>query len=171
MRKNFAEFNATSEPTVNSESGKVVPGSGSFTLYDAPAGVRTDGTNSVGNFFPFNSAAKAFSLGKDGELVNALNANNQGNAEPVNHHLGMTIETSFRQPINGKVGSSPMTFEFAGDDDVWVFIDDVLVLDLGGIHSELFGTIDFASGNIYLGTAFNTNGIPDNPAALSLIHI
>lgn len=155
MRENFAEF-------IEDKSGD---SDGRFTLYDQPAGLRTDGTDSVGNFFPFNSAEHAFSLGSDGRLVNALNANNQGNAEPVDHHLGMTVETSFRQPVNGKVGSNPMTFEFAGDDDVWVFIDDVLVLDLGGIHSELFGTIDFSTGEVFMGPAFDTHGIPDDPAA------
>ncbi|WP_251159172.1 DUF7601 domain-containing protein [Caniella muris] len=155
MRRNFAEF--TAEPTEDS--------AGHFTLYDAPAGLRTDGEDSVGNFFPFNSAENAFTIGADGSLQNVLNADNQGNAEPVDHHLGMTVETTFRQPVDGKVGANPMTFEFAGDDDVWVFIDDVLVLDLGGIHSEVYGTIDFATGEVHMGPAFDFHGIPDDPAA------
>ena len=162
MRKNFAEF-------VNDPQGD---SSGHFTLYDAPAGLRADGDeNSVGGFFPFNSAEKAFKLGPNGQLENNLRADNNMNPsgtsamrpdivneEPVDHHLGMTVETTFRQPIDGKVGSNDMTFEFSGDDDVWVFIDDVLVLDLGGIHSEIYGTINFATGDVNIGNAFDTNG-------------
>lgn len=71
----------------------------------------------------------------------------------VNHYYGMTIETTFIQPKGGQITTTGgtnqnMIFEFSGDDDVWVFIDDVLVLDLGGIHGKVSGTIDFATGNV-----------------------
>lgn len=172
MRENFAQFQA--DP-VAGEDGEVTS-DGRFVLYDAPAGYRTD-SESVGGFFPFNSASKAFKI-KDGKLVNNLDSSNDksvhddhgvDNDEPVNHHLGMTVETTFRQPVDGKVGANPMTFEFAGDDDVWVFVDDVLVLDMGGIHSEVYGTIDFSTGEVYVGPSYVTGGIPDDPAANAVI--
>lgn len=164
MRNNFAEF--VNDPVENDEGQ--IESDGHFVLYDQPAGSRTD-SGKPGNFFPFNSAAKAFKVDGSGNLVNNMNANSQGNEEAVNHHLGMTLETTFRQPVDGKVGTNDMVFEFAGDDDVWVFVDDVLVLDMGGIHSEIFGTINFATGDVFLGPAFDTNGIPDDPEAAAVI--
>ena len=77
-----------------------------------------------------------------------------------NHQFGMTLSTDFIYPENGIVPETqhPMVFEFSGDDDVWVFVDGVLVLDLGGVHQPISGKIDFNSGKVTI-TEFGSNGV------------
>ena len=62
--------------------------------------------------------------------------------------FGMTMQVDFYMPSSGKVNGKDMVFEFQGDDDVWVYIDDVLVLDIGGCHGARRGSINFATGNV-----------------------
>lgn len=88
--------------------------------------------------------------------------NDHGNTDEGNNdfHFGMTIETPFMQPVDGistETGSEglkgPMIFYFHGDDDVFVYDDNVLMLDLGGIHNSIDGTINYNTGKIVANNA------------------
>ena len=132
------------------------PATNSFNVYDS-AGVYKGSSNSetnLGQFFPFDSAYKVFD-----EQGNKLSPKKiVDGSTNLNHHFGMSMTTEFVQPNGGKTTKGEdMVFEFSGDDDVWVYIDGVLVGDLGGIHEKATLKINFATGDVHVGHVDNAN--------------
>lgn len=130
--KNFAQFD---EKTKH------------FTVYKVPGSStnainlqKDSGNKPHGSFFPFNTLGDSIYEG-----IHEISGNSP------DFHFGMTMSAKFIQPKDGKINGNNMVFEFSGDDDVWVYIDGVLVLDIGGIHNAASGSINFANGNVTVG--------------------
>ncbi len=95
-------------------------------------------------FFPFNDCDDDTSIPSNRELA-----------------FSARIEIPFVMTNDGRIFNESvqqyenMVFNFSGDDDVWIFVDDQLVLDLGGCHVELQASIDFAKNEVYYQNIFN----------------
>lgn len=107
-------------------------------FYESPEHIKNettnDGTAPEDGFYPLN---------KPGDPRKA-----------VNMGFGTEFTIPFTLSKDGKINGQDIAFNFTGDDDVWVFIDDYLVLDMGGAHRMASGTIDFAEKNVTVESAF-----------------
>lgn len=114
-------------------------------------GLETDSENGGYGFFPFNYK------------------NGNGNDDWLDFGFGAKMEIRFNLPKGGMVNGVPVTFEFTGDDDIWIFIDDKLVLDLGGAHKKAQGTIDFSklTATVSTGTTVINPGADMNAVSLA----
>lgn len=107
-------------------------------------GSTTNGATANGNYFPLNSKEQS------------------GKVSQLNYGFGQKFDLKFRLTSDGKVLDSankevPIEFNFSGDDDVWVFIDGQLVLDIGGDHAVVTGRIDFANKKATVSSAKNSS--------------
>ena len=135
-----------------------------FKLYDAGGmGQGGTGEKTGGQFFPFNTAEQVFSDTKLSDTGTLVPNGKTSKAEFANHYFGLSMSTRFVQEQDGMaLGSDgqtrPMTFTFSGDDDVWLYIDGVLIGDLGGIHNPAGLEIDFSTGKVTIAKVVEANG-------------
>ncbi|MBQ5329990.1 MAG: hypothetical protein J6F31_01930 [Oscillospiraceae bacterium] len=150
------------------------PTTNKFVVYDQVGTVNSGGdAYSHGQFLPYNTIVKRESGGSLYGVVSTSNPHTRTNeseqALPItdprfnkplyevqgttDYYFGMEFSADFTQTANGcDAWGNDMIFEFTGDDDFWLYVDGVLVIDLGGIHKGLSGSVNFRTGDV------NVNG-------------
>ena len=133
---------------------------GTFTVYEETGTPNPTDNNFYfkrGNFYPFNeldpskNGQNLYTGG--GEIVDYQNPSYNGTlyglkGSSVDYYFGMTMEFHFLMPKDGYDKGTPLIYEFNGDDDLWIYVDDVLILDIGGVHDAFPGSINFVTGQI-----------------------
>lgn len=146
---------------------------GNFTVYkelgtydaaDSP-------TRKHGQFFPYNDLKPGVFSSVNSKNLYDVNGNPLPDSDPrkneplyliqprpgeksVDCYFGMEIEASFVQTPSGyDAWGHDIIYEFTGDDDFWLYVDGELVIDLGGIHSAVPGSVNYHTG------AVSVNGV------------
>lgn len=151
------------------ESGKDL----AYSQYPAAFRYQQNGSYYTG-FFPYNPLTTesknamnssggyttAYQITGNNSQGGNISNNSYGN-DAADFWFGMTTNISFTMNPNGKItaseDSADAEFTFSGDDDVWVFVDNKLVLDLGGIHDSVSGSFNFADNTIKMWSTNTSN--------------
>lgn len=113
-----------------------------------------------GQFYPYNDLQEGYFA----NFTNTydINSNQLSNRNPrkgeklyavsaqdIDFHFGMEVDASFMQGVNGKdLWNHDISFDFSGDDDMWLYVDGVLVIDLGGVHPAQSASVNFSTGEV-----------------------
>ena len=157
-------YDATGYYQFNSLENYAYLDGSNFKVYKEIATHDTTNKNTLkhGQFFPYNdiSAGVFASVNKqnlykmDGTEIDASDPRKYERLYLIDrpdYYFGYELEATFTQTPNGKdAWGHDIIFEFTGDDDFWLYVDDELVIDLGGIHGALSGSINFSTGDVYV---------------------
>lgn len=126
--------------------------------------------------FPFNNTTgKGSDAQKNDELNTIDTSAGKGTSYNHNYGFGIRLDIDFRVPKDGMLADNkPATFNFSGDDDLWVYIGEdptganaELALDLGGDHKEASGSIDFNSMTATANNVFADYSTPSSTSSSS----
>lgn len=126
--------------------------------------------------FPFNNTTGKGSDAQKNDTLNTIDTSaGKGTSYNHNYGFGIRLDIDFRVPKNGLLADNePATFNFSGDDDLWVYIgedstgaDAELALDLGGDHKEASGSIDFNSMTATANNVFADYSTPSSTSSSS----
>lgn len=128
------------------------------TAADAVKGYTNGLPTANSNFFPFDD--------KD----------SSGCVNELNYGFGMKMDINFRLTQDGTIKDSsgvskPITFSFSGDDDIWIFIDGKLALDIGGGHGEVSGKLDFSKKKAVVSKVKTDNGETINATKIEDLNV
>ncbi|MBE5934208.1 MAG: fibro-slime domain-containing protein [Lachnospiraceae bacterium] len=137
-----SEQNGTVYYSFDSSQDTVIFNANDQLNYQGKNNKQVKDSNGDAGFFPYNGTGDSQSYG-------------------LNYGFGVKMDIPFSMTADGKVNGQDMVFEFAGDDDLWVFVDGELVLDVGGIHGKVSGKINFAT------LSSTVSGVKNNTIAFS----
>lgn len=126
--------------------------------------------------FPFNNTTGKGSDAQKNDTLNTIDTSaGKGTSYNHNYGFGIRLDIDFRVPKDGLIADDrPATFNFSGDDDLWVYIGEdstganaELALDLGGDHKEASGSIDFNSMTATANNVFADYSTPSSTSSSS----
>lgn len=135
-----------------------------FDVYQQLGGVSgSTGTRKHGQFMPYNTLDPTTAHHDNPQNLTDIYGNNLSDNYPRKHetlhafnekddfYFGMEASGGFMQTPSGKDSwGHDIIFEFVGDDDFWFYVDDELVLDIGGIHKAKGGSVNYATGEVVI---------------------
>ncbi len=136
---------------------------GYYTYNSAESGAAYN--QSEGRFYVYEDAKNSFfPYNEHTETMTSSNG-------MINYWFGMNMEVEFYLPSNtangtethrvNQVDGKDMTFDFSGDDDIMIFIDDKMVVDMSGIHSTSYSRINFSTNTVTYSMSRDADGAPD----------